>query len=129
MSRSSFLDRTYSTSNGPSHRRAKKQERQLAKRGGGRVTPGSGNQAIKGDVRNYNRVFRVEAKTTRRKQKSFSVTVDMIKKIEESALAHGEVPAMIVEIWDDEDRKYREIAILPTEHLRPELLEMSDEEG
>ena len=128
MSRANFLDRTLSKSNGLSHRRAKKQEKMLAKRGEGRLTPGSGNQAIKGDVRNYSGIFRVEAKTTRNKQKSFSVTVDMIRKIEESAIAHNEVPAMIVEIWDEENRKYREIAILPTEHLRPELLGITDAE-
>lgn len=126
MSRRAFLERTHSTSNGPSHRRAKKMEKELAKRGRGRLTPGSGNKAIKGDVQKYEGVYRVEAKTT--KAASFRVTLEMFEKLEESALPHGEVPAIIVEFQTQQGRRLREVAVIPTEYLKPEMLAFSDED-
>lgn len=96
----------------PSHRRAKKQERELAKRGGGKLTPGSGAFDQKGDVKKYNGVYRIEAKTT--KHKSFSVTREMVRKIEEAALPNGELPAILIEFIDEQGTPQMEVAVVPT---------------
>jgi Holliday junction resolvase len=101
------------------HRRAPKQERELAKRSGGRLTPGSGSKTQKGDVRNAYGVFRIEAKTTMKK--SFSVTREMVRKIEDASLPNGEVPAIVIEFLNDEGEPVMEVAVVPTyllENLR-----------
>lgn len=95
----------------PSHRRAVKMEKELATRIGGKLTPGSGNKSVKGDVR-LKRVVRIEAKTT--KHKSFSVTLDMIEKIEDAALPTDELPVIVIEFNDGNGRKVKEVAVVPT---------------
>jgi hypothetical protein len=97
------------TKSTPSHTRSPVQEKQLAKKLGGAVTPGSGNGTQKGDVR-VRGVLRVECKTT--KHASFSVTTEMLDKIEEAALSHGELPAMLVEFCIPGKRP-REVAVVP----------------
>jgi Holliday junction resolvase len=107
-----FLRRTEHTKNlSPSHRRAVKQEKELAKRVGGKRTPASGAGSVKGDVRRKG-VLRLEAKTT--KHASFTVTLDMIQKIEEAAAMSNELPVIIVEFNDGNGRKLKEVAICPT---------------
>ena len=96
----------------PSHRRAKRQEKELAKRGGGRLTPGSGAFDQKGDVKKYNGVYRIEAKVT--KKKSFSVTREMVRKIEEAALPNNELPAIVIEFVDESGNPQMEVAVVPT---------------
>ncbi len=110
MTRESFLNRDKVKGN-PSYRRAKKQERQLATRLGGKTTIASGSKGEKGDVR-VRGLLRVEAKTT--KHRSFSVTLDMIHAIEMAALGAGEIPAIIVEFNDGEGRPIAEVAVIPT---------------
>lgn len=92
-----------------SHARSKGQEKELAERTGGKVTRGSGCGNEKGDVR-VRRLLRIEAKTTQ--HKSFSVTREMVEKIENAAVAHGEVPIIVVE-FNDGGRKVAEVAVLP----------------
>ena len=121
MSRDSFLKRTYSNSYGVSHRRAKRQERERAKKHGGRLVPGSGNGAIKGDIAKDQGLFRIEAKTTRRM--SFSVTRKMIEVLEESALPHGEIPAVLIEFQAVDGHKQRTLVVIPAEYLKPGLVE------
>lgn len=112
MSRESFLRRVNGEAgNTRSHKRSKQQEKALASRVGGRVTPGSGNGSVKGDVRKKG-VVRIEAKTT--KAKSFSVTLDMIRKIEDAALPSDEMPVLVVEFIDEDGRPIKEVAIVPT---------------
>jgi Holliday junction resolvase len=82
----------------------------LAKRVGGKTVRGSGSGNEKGDVR-VHRVCRIEAKTTNKK--SFSVTREMLDKIETAAVCYGELPALIVE-FNDEGRKVGEVAVVPT---------------
>lgn len=82
----------------PSHARSPVQERELAGKLGGRRVSGSGCGLEKGDVR-VKGIVRVEAKTT--KADSFSVTKEMIKKIESAALTSGEVPVIVVEFSGD----------------------------
>jgi hypothetical protein len=111
VSRESFLRRA----NGmpgrtPSHDRSKKQEKELAKRVGGYRTTASGAFYVKGDVRRKG-VVRIEAKTT--KNKSFSVTLDMVDKIEHAALSCGELPVIVVEFLDSQGRKFKELAVVP----------------
>lgn len=94
-----------------SHRRAPRQEASLAKRVQGAVTPASGARDVKGDVR-VRRVVRIEAKTT--KNQSFSVTREMVRKIEEAAASGAEMPAIIVEFNDGFGKPVCEVAIVPT---------------
>lgn len=92
-----------------SHARAPVQERDIASRFGGRTVRGSGCGYEKGDAR-IKGVMRIETKTT--SAQSFSVTRDMIKKIEDAAINSGEVPALIVE-FNDDGKKVSEVAIVP----------------
>jgi hypothetical protein len=80
------------TSTGYKH--APRQEQALAKRVGGAVTPGSGNQEVKGDVR-VKSVVRLECKCT--EAKSFTVTRAMVDAITEAAETSGELPVIQVE--------------------------------
>lgn len=96
----------YKAKPSPSHVRAKEQEREVAKR----LVPRSGAGDVKGDVRVRN-VIRIECKTT--KNASFSVTLDMVRKIEDAAVAAGEMPAIIVEFNDGNGNKLHELAVVP----------------
>lgn len=111
MSRESFLKRA-NHSQGAAYHRSKEQEDELARRGFGRPVPRSGAGVEKGDIKKYNGVWRIEAKTTTKK--SFSVTQDMINKIEEAALAHGELPAIVIEFIDEHGKPVREICVVPS---------------
>lgn len=111
-----FLRRQEKTKNlTNSHRRAVKQEKELARNMRGRLTPASGSREIKGDVR-VKGVIRVEAKTT--KNKSFSVTSEMIDKIEAAAIGAAEMPIIVVEFNDGFGRKLREVAVVPMYSLQ-----------
>jgi hypothetical protein len=123
MTRASFLDRT-NKQQSPAHRRSPKQERELAKRGGGRLTPGSGSGRVKGDVRRFAGVIRIEAKTT--SNKSFSVTKEMIDKLENACLPENELPAIIIEFLDERGKPVKEVAVAPT-YVFDTLIEMSNE--
>lgn len=79
----------------PSHARSREQEKGLAKQIGGVRVKASGAGVEKGDVRLKNFV-RIEAKTT--KNKSFSVTEELVEKLEDSVLGSGEVPLFHIEI-------------------------------
>lgn len=72
---------------------SKKQEKNIAKDYGGYNISGSGSGKKKGDAVVPN-VLRVEAKST--SKKSFSITRDMIDKIENAAVGSNELP--IIEI-------------------------------
>lgn len=112
MSRDAFLGRANGNHSTAAHKRAPKQEKAWAKKGGGKLTPGSGNKAVKGDVQKYRGVVRLECKTTSRN--SFAISRKLIKTIEESALAHGEVPAIIIEFLHENGQPAHEIAVVPT---------------
>jgi hypothetical protein len=106
-----FLKRQAETANlSNSHRRSKKQEKQLAVRFSAKQTAASGAKDVKGDLR-IKKVVRVECKTTL--HKSFSVTHDMIDKIEMAAVSTGEVPVIIIEMHDGFGRVLREVAVMP----------------
>lgn len=56
-------------------------------------------------------VLRIEAKTT--KNKSFSVTREMIEKIESAAAMTGELPFLVIEFIDDTGRSLKQVAVCP----------------
>ena len=111
MSRDSFL-RRINNPNSVAYQRSRKQEEELAKRGKARRVVASGAGPEKGDIKKYNGVYRIEAKTTAKK--SFSVTQEMIDKIEAAALAHGELPAIVIEFVDENGKPVREICVVPS---------------
>lgn len=110
MSLSSFMNRDKDKGNA-SYRRSRKQERELAGRLGGRTTVASGSKDEKGDAR-LKGVIRLEAKTT--KNKSFSVTLEMVRQIEDAAVLSGEMPVIVVEFNDGRGKKIKEVAVVPT---------------
>jgi len=93
-----------------SHARAPRQEKQAAHRLGADLVRRSGAGAVKGDVRKK-WVLRLECKTTM--AKSFSVTRDMVEKIENAALGAGEVPAILIEFLGPEGKPQAEVAVVP----------------
>lgn len=105
-----------------SHRRSRKQEQSLTQRVKGMQVAGSGAGDVKGDVRRK-RLLRIEAKTT--KNKSFSVTLDMIHKIEQAGAAGAELPAIVVEFTDGFGRVLGEVAVVPI-YVLDEICERHD---
>lgn len=91
----------------PAHKRAPMQEAEVAKRTGGRTVPGSGNGYTKGDCRKRG-VVRIECKTT--SARSFSVTIDMLNKLETAAAIAGEFPVLVVEFLKD-GKPWRSVCI------------------
>lgn len=91
--------------------RSKFQEKELAKRIGGKTIIASGALDTKGDVRKK-RVLRIEAKTTA--NDSFRVTTQMMGKIEQAALSADELPALVVEFLDAKGKVRGSVAVVPT---------------
>jgi len=90
--------------------RSHNQETEIANEIGGRKTLASGALDEKGDVR-IKGVVRIEAKTTQ--HKSFSVTREMIHKIEEAAVAFGEIPVIVVEFQNKNAQPTDSVCIVP----------------
>lgn len=101
----------------PSHARASNQEKQTAGKYGGRLVPGSGGAPKQGRKEKGNRshvaeagdvripgVARIECKTT--KHASFSVTSEMIDKIETATFGADEIPVIEVELELGKKRVY-----------------------
>lgn len=109
MSRESFINRDREHGNA-SYRRSRKQEQALAGRLGGRVTAASGSLQEKGDVR-IKGVLRIEAKTTM--HKSFSVTMDMIRKIEEAASSGDELPVIAIDFISPQGKVLKSVCVCP----------------
>lgn len=93
-----------------SHRRAPKMEKEVAKRSGGRLVARSGAGEVKGDVR-IKGVARIECKVT--KNKSFSVTLEMLEKIEAAGAEGAELPILVIEFIDGQGRKIKDVAVCP----------------
>jgi len=90
----------------------------------GQLVPGSGSSVQKGDVKGcFGGLVRIEAKTTG--NKSFSITRDMVRKIEDAALPNNELPAIVVEFIDEYGKPVMEVAVVPT-YVLMELGEMND---
>lgn len=93
-----------------SHKRAPRMEKEKAERLGGALVPGSGVGQTKGDVR-IKGVARLECKTTQKK--SFSITQEMIEKIENAVVGLGELPIVLVEFNDGFGKPLKTVAVLP----------------
>lgn len=91
------------------HARSPKQEAELAERLGGKIVKGSGCGFEKGDVRVRNKIL-LEAKCT--SNKSFSITQEILDKIEDAACGNGELPVIEVEFLR-EGFPSRKICIAP----------------
>lgn len=114
---------------GVAHRRSPKQEKEAAKRLGGKVVIGSGSgKWEKGDVR-IKDVLRLEAKTTTKK--SFTITREMVRKIMDAALssAKGEVPCMEIEFLSSSGKPEISVALVPVYVLRQLAAEGNAHEG
>lgn len=72
---------------------------------------GSGVGREKGDVRKKG-VLRLELKTT--SKKSFSVTQEMLDKIEEAALTSNEVPFLEIEFINESGKVLRRCCVVPS---------------
>ncbi len=92
----------------PSHIRAKKQEREVAKRLGAKLVSRSGAGDEKGDVR-LRRVARIECKTTGKK--SFPLTLALVAKLED-AVTDAEVSVLVVE-FNDAGKPLGSLAVIP----------------
>lgn len=92
------------------YHRSAAQEKEIASRVGGRLTPRSGAGKEKGDVR-LKGMARIEAKTTSRK--SFSVTLDMLDKLSNASLPTGEIPIHVIEFLDSEGKPIQSLAVMP----------------
>jgi len=82
----------------------------MAERLGGRCTPASGSRDVKGDVR-VEGVLRLECKNTTKQ--SFSVTREMIEKIEQAAINAGELPAVQIDFIDARGNVEASVAVVP----------------
>lgn len=91
-------------------RRSEKQEMECADRLGGTLVSGSGSGQVRGDVR-VTGILRLENKCTAKK--SFSITREMVEKIENAALMSGEVPAIQVEFLDEAGRVLHRLCVVP----------------
>lgn len=110
MRRDSFINRD--TEKGPpAYRHSKKQEKSLASRLKGSLVPGSGSGLVKGDVR-VQGVIRVEAKAT--SYRSFSVTLDMIDKIESAAASGGELPVIAIDFIGEDGKVIKQVCVCPS---------------
>jgi hypothetical protein len=94
--------------------RAPKQEKDLAKRLNARQVSRSGAGTTKGDVRIAG-LIRLEAKATSRR--SFSVTIAMLDKIRNAALASDEMPILVVEFLNQSGKPEAELAICDVKQL------------
>lgn len=93
-----------------SHEYAVYQERDLANKLGGHETKRSGAGDIKGDVRIKGK-YRIECKCT--KHKSYSITRELVEKIQEEALSTGEIPLFQIDFINEKGRKLQGIYIVP----------------
>jgi len=98
---------------------SQKQERDLAKSLGGRVTPASGAfWSHKGDVRNLQ--FLGEAKCTA--QASISIKLSVWEKIRREALLDGRIPLLALRIQD------RDLVVLDQEDFLALLPDVAEED-
>ena len=113
MLRPSKKDKNYLSN---SHKHSPEQEAKWARELEGKVTPGSGSGNVKGDVR-VKGLVRLENKTT--DKKSFSLTREIIEKIEHAALNNNEIPFIQIDFIDPiNGQLIHELAVVPTYVLR-----------
>jgi len=92
-------------------RHAVRQEERVAKDIGGKLIKGSGCGTTRGDSRK-DKIIRIENKATTKK--SFRLTTEIVEKIENAALAAGEIPAIQIEFINLKGTIEHSICIVPT---------------
>jgi hypothetical protein len=107
------------------YRRAPKQEKEGAKRLGGFKTAASGSLSQKGDVTVPN-LARVEYKCT--SNKSFSVDLVMLDKINNAGIANNQVPFIEIEFLGAAGKTKSRLAVLNAVELEILLTRMRDAE-
>lgn len=110
-----------------SGKQARKQERVVAKRMGGRTTPASGALPMrKGDVeilQTLGRNFRLDVKTTSKKQ--YTIKTSQLLKLENDAFV-GEIPGLLIVFAEAGLPKYIESwAVIPEARLQELISENS----
>lgn len=93
------------------HVRSREQEKETAKRVGGKTTAASGALHEKGDVR-VKRVARIECKTTTKD--SYALKKEVMKKIMVEGMGAGELPFMEIEFIDAKGRPDVKVAVVPS---------------
>jgi hypothetical protein len=73
-------------------REARRQENITAVKHGGKVTPASGSGSVKNDVRNDEWSFEVKSTSNR----SYSISLDTLARLEDNALQDGRRMALVV---------------------------------
>lgn len=94
----------------PAFRAWKRQEKEVAEMIGGRQTARSGAGDEKGDARRQG-VITVEAKSTA--NKSFSVTLELLEKLENAACNRGEMPVLHIRFVDSAGRTIKDAVVMP----------------
>jgi len=110
-----FLQRGQRQAKQPkSYWRSKKQEKELSKRLQARQISGSGSGFKKGDAY-ISGIVRIEAKTTLKQ--SFSITREMVRKVNDAAVNNDEVPVIVVEFLSERGVPECEVAVVPVKML------------
>lgn len=100
------------------------QEENTAKKFNGYKTTGSGNKGMTGDVRIAS-VARIENKSTTKK--SYSIKLDLIKKLENNVIGYDEIPFVQVDFIDEEKNLLGQVAVIPMK-LMEMLIDVKTEE-
>lgn len=95
---------------GVAYRHAPKQEKKLAEKAQAWRVPASGAGRQKGDVR-IGGIARIECKATQKK--SFSITREMLDKIDSAAGATDEFPVIQVDFVDGKGNVTDSVAVVP----------------
>lgn len=111
----------------PAYKRSRGQERDTAKSlKGGRLIPASGAKFRKADVEVVN-LARVECKATG--AKSFSVTREMIRKVEDAGLMSNQIPYLEIEFVDNKGKTQESACVISRHALTILLNRLADAEG
>lgn len=111
---------------GAAYKRAPKQEKENAKRLGGKAIPASGARFRKGDTEVPN-VVRIECKAT--EAESFRVTRGMMQKVIEASMLEGQVPAIQIEFVDNVSNVLDTYYVMRRRDVEHLITRLADAEG
>jgi Holliday junction resolvase len=86
-----------------------KQENRVAKEFGGKVTPGSGALAVKGDVQSNE--LHIECKTTSKTQ--YTLRLDTLSTLAHEASVSGKIPVLALELHNEAKGIDRNWVVIP----------------
>ena len=108
------------------YNRSRKQEDETAARLGGRKIPASGSRFRKADAELPD-IARIECKAT--SAKSFRVTKEMIRTVEEAGMLEGQVPVIDIEFLDNVGKTEYAACVMKRTDLIYILRRLADAEG